>query len=525
MASVGDVTSSSTLWAVPSKEWVIQPKPKPGRKPKKDTQVQPVPDNETDVKGRRVQNRAAQRAFRERKQSQLAELQARIQLYEQGEIERNVALQNIAKKLKEENESLRQENSLLRERMEKIGEERTSTKENDKKRWRDKSPSVESPSVPQRKKYRVGSESPRVTLNSLTVSYLPSPPSMASTPEASGMMEAQFSSLQYEPHQDHIRTPLPSLLELTGNSGTISVGNHFPTYDCGFCEQAGPCVCREFDAEVPSHMGPSFGKPVEYAPPVTARSEIPSSAPSILDDLPDYQPPVPLRRKSTKQNTNSIFPVVPPSDSLPTSSLATCSGDPQNCMACADDNFGKAFCTAIEDIVAGQSQCANCPQDRQCNAFASTSSHRCSAHCGCPSASDRNVMIPTNDAWRQLKAHPNVAFADLSLLADVVSRRSKCAGPRVMISPPPDSIAPDRIAMSATSSASYANPDPTPVSMMPGPRAHFLKGGARPQGSSPPPRLVPEEILMECGRRRVREVHPEGVREALRLLDAKLSRP
>jgi hypothetical protein len=50
---------------------------------------------------------AAQRAFRERKQSQLADLQARLTQYEQGEIERNVALQNVAKKLKDENERLK----------------------------------------------------------------------------------------------------------------------------------------------------------------------------------------------------------------------------------------------------------------------------------------------------------------------------------------------------------------------------------------------------------------------------------
>ena len=73
-------------------------------------------------------SRAAQRAFRERKQSQLAELQARVQQYEQGEIERNVALQNIAKRLKEENDKLRKENSLLKEKVAQFEAERSSVK-------------------------------------------------------------------------------------------------------------------------------------------------------------------------------------------------------------------------------------------------------------------------------------------------------------------------------------------------------------------------------------------------------------
>ncbi len=67
---------------------------------------------------------AAQRAFRERKQSQLAELQARVQSYEQGEIERNVALQNIAKKLKDENEQLRRENEALKDELQRLKSER-----------------------------------------------------------------------------------------------------------------------------------------------------------------------------------------------------------------------------------------------------------------------------------------------------------------------------------------------------------------------------------------------------------------
>ena len=42
--------------------------------------------------------------------------------------------------------------------------------------------------------------------------------------------------------------------------------------------------------------------------------------------------------------------------------------------------------------------------------------------------------------------------------------------------------------------------------------------------SSPPPVLVPQEELRECGRRRIREVDAAGVRDALRILDAQFGR-
>ena len=124
--------------------------------------------------------RAAQRAFRERKQSQLAELQARVQQYEQGEIERNVALQNIAKRLKEENEKLRKENLLLKEKLTQSEQECTHLKDAAKKRLREESLS-RSPGphldAPLRKK-------PRLTTDALnTLSQVTAiPPSYISSP-------------------------------------------------------------------------------------------------------------------------------------------------------------------------------------------------------------------------------------------------------------------------------------------------------------------------------------------------------
>ncbi|TFK89639.1 hypothetical protein K466DRAFT_544948 [Polyporus arcularius HHB13444] len=526
--------SSAKLWATASKEWVIPAKPKPGRKPKKDVAPPPPENTETDAKGRRVQNRAAQRAFRERKQSQLAELQARVQQYEQGEIERNVALQNIAKRLKEENEKLRNENNVLKEKVAQYEAERSSLK-----RPRDDyspQPPYDLTQSPAKKRSRASVD----LLSSLTQTSFP-PTAYASSPSA-------ISSADSDMHSSFSPVPMPpsardaplfsqnyglnGIFELatSGKSSLFEPGGSLDTFDCGFCNDNTPCVCRELAlqhvAERMSAVGVASMKletADQNAAPTTASPVIaPPQPSSILDNLPAYQPPIPLRRRTHNPSLQPIFPITLPAAESSKPEVPSCTGDPANCLACADDAFGKAFCAAISQSVAGSSPCKDCP-GRCENGSGNCSSARGSSGgcCGNPAACGRSngdhgpssaaaaapltssllmsepltttETIPCDAAWRQIKSHPNAAFTDLSLLADVVARRSKCTGPRVEISPAPGSITPER--------------------------------GRQRTRTSSPPQLVPQEVLVKCGRQRVREVMADGVRDALRLLDARFAVP
>ncbi|RMZ92045.1 hypothetical protein DV736_g687, partial [Chaetothyriales sp. CBS 134916] len=65
-------TSASTLLSLTSKEWIVPPRPKPGRKPATDT-----PPSR-----RKAQNRAAQRAFRERRAARVSELEEHLKQVE-----------------------------------------------------------------------------------------------------------------------------------------------------------------------------------------------------------------------------------------------------------------------------------------------------------------------------------------------------------------------------------------------------------------------------------------------------------
>lgn len=117
---------------------------------------------------------------------------------------------------------------------------------------------------------------------------------------------------------------------------------------------------------------------------------------------------------------------------------------------------------------------------------------------------DKDKEIPTNDAWARLKAHPNIAFADLALLADVVARRTKCTGTRVLLSPTPERDVDIERVQSQSDEGEGEEMD---------------EQAAGASAMHPHPTLVPHEALVRCGRERLMRVQAEGVRDALAMLD------
>ncbi|KAI5958123.1 hypothetical protein KGF57_002931 [Candida theae] len=100
-----------------SKEWVLPPRPKPGRKPSVDTPASK----------RKAQNRAAQRAFRERRATRVQELEEKLMEVEKEKDIKEMALINTINKLKAENsfltksmEQVRQEMAMFRASQEEM---------------------------------------------------------------------------------------------------------------------------------------------------------------------------------------------------------------------------------------------------------------------------------------------------------------------------------------------------------------------------------------------------------------------
>ena len=304
-----------------------------------------------------------------------------------------------------------------------------------------------------------------------------------------------------------------------GSKASEFGGTHsMETFDCGLCTDGTSCVCHEMTLDTPTTPFKTEATETTASLAPIALPPVPQiGAQSILDNLPPYQPPVPLRRRPNVRPLRSLFPVVPLSNDLssrvtPTRS-ADCSGDPSNCLACAGDVFGQAFCAAVGESLSAGGPCVDCPYGAE---HTTDGLHSNLSQEGGNSAE----TIPTSDAWRQLKSHPNVSFADLTLLAEVVARRSKCTGPTVVISPPPGSVTPER-----TSSPVLPKDRPVvgvddDVIRLSDPHSHYhMKERERSACSSP--HLASEE-LVRCSRTRsVREVHAAGVREALALLDSR----
>ena len=361
---------------------------------------------------------------------------------------------------------------------------------------------------------------------STPMALTPSTPSLVSSPSSINPSENGFPPPQtLSSAETNVVFPaaistLDSIFNFPSGSkaSELSSTHGMSAFECGLCTDRTPCVCREMALNTPTT---SFKTEATEATASLAPVALPPapqiSAQSILDNLPPYQHPVPLRRRPEVRPLRSLFPVVPlpqnHSQITPTSS-AECSGDPSNCLACADDVFGQAFCAAVGESLATGGPCLDLPRDTK-HTDPDSSHSNLSQEGGKPAET-----IPTSDAWRQLKSHPNVSFADLTLLAEVVARRSKCTGPTVVISPPPGSITPER-SSSPVSKGRPAEGVDNGVVLLSDPHSHYhMKERERSACSSP--HLVSEEELVQWSRTRsVREVHAAGVRDALALLDSR----
>jgi AP-1-like transcription factor len=432
----------------------------------------------------------------------------------------------VAKHLKEENDRLHVENAQLKEKISTYERELLAQKADENKRCRDNpSADIVDPDPPNKRSRLAVKTTPAFQVpTSTTIALTSSTPSLVSSPDSNVSSENGLSPLPAPSSAQGSATFPPTVSTLDsifsfppGPKAPVFGSTHsIEVFECGFCIDGTSCVCREMTLRTPEAP---FNAEAAERPDSSVQVALPSApqivAPSILDNLPPYLPPVPLRRSPAVRPLRSLFPVVPlsgnPSRATPTTA-ADCSGDPSNCLACADDVFGQAFCAAVGESLAAGGPCADCPRGTQCADNAPSDASR--------EGSDPAETIPTSDAWRQLKSHPNVSFADLTLLAEVVARRSKCTGPTVVISPPPGSFTPER------PSSPAAPKDPPAVgvehnTVLPSdPHAHY-QGKEKERSVGSRPKLAPEEHL-RCSRpRSVREVHAAGVREALALLDSR----
>lgn len=452
--------------------------------------------------------------------------------------------------MKEENEELRKENQILWDKIARLEQERNEFLDKDKKRAYDDT-STSSPSFlltdnSATKRARIDEDKQEALPLSLGPSFRSSSSSLVSSPDDTAPAGG-FSPGGHESHSRHSNFPTPppisnhlSFVTINETTSALDSQDIVEPFNCLLCSPDAPCVCREVTVQATANSNSSLHQLPPQSKDLNQQSIIsldqsvhldtpPIASGSILDNLPAFQASVPIRRRTGTSRANPVFPVTPLA-TRSSSSAPKCSGDPDNCIACADDNFGKAFCQAIGHTLNSTLPCVDCPKRTNqtdeilvggcCGDISKCGSCGIAPLISSATPSRGSETIPTDDAWRQLKSHPNVAFADLTLLAEVVARRSKCTGSRVVISPALGSATPD---LSNNKLLCYHEPIPAKEDqsvLLTDPHEHFRQ---KQRQRESPPQLVPQNILIECGRRRMREVNADGVREALRLLDQKFA--
>ncbi|RYP03276.1 hypothetical protein DL765_010556 [Monosporascus sp. GIB2] len=218
MAAVTLASAGPPKCSITSKEWVIPPRPKPGRKPATDT-----PPTK-----RKAQNRAAQRAFRERRAARVGELEEQLEEQREEHEHAQQELRSQVQSLDAEVQNLRTRCMSLESMLERERSERSRIEtelESFKQRWRDETSSVFSRnSLP-----ALRSRAPSVRIH------------MSRHQAPRGSIASNAS--------DHRNSTAFSISQIISPPDTSSSSASAPQQapadpsGCGSCSSAGPCAC------------------------------------------------------------------------------------------------------------------------------------------------------------------------------------------------------------------------------------------------------------------------------------------
>ncbi|WFD03144.1 hypothetical protein MOBT1_001833 [Malassezia obtusa] len=401
----------------PSKEWVLPARGKPGRKPAA----------EVPLTKRKAQNRASQRAFRERRHAYLTELEEKVARYEAREIDANVQMQRIALQCREEANQLRQKNEALLARCEQLEQQ------------------VKTLAQP-----RADARLPSGCL----------PPKHESPPASDSFLPTHAPSPSYAPRPSPgsgaaAQTPTHTLSQLTSSlrhSDSPSDAEDIDL-DCGFCPDQGLCVCRgkaqfelgdeRLDTSASAAPTPSSAAtpatPASAAVPLvrvhghksrlwptTAASPAQSEAPTLHTTRVGSWAAaaslgLPRQRTSLAREPKRLW-AVEPAPSAARRSSTSCTGNPRTCGACQEDPALAEFCSAVTRSVQVPTSTQRKTPAPPSAASPAASGSGAGAPPMSPSASRESIP----HAFTRLRSHPNFGrwkgHGGLQMLAEVVSR-------------------------------------------------------------------------------------------------------
>jgi bZIP transcription factor/Minimal binding motif of Hap4 for binding to Hap2/3/5 len=359
-----------------SKEWIVPPRPKPGRKPATGT-----PPTK-----RKAQNRAAQRAFRERRAARVGELEEEIKKIEKEDEEEQTALRAHIEKLEKEIEEYRTSLTFWMQRCRGLEAElavESAAKEEAMRSSEEvsappplppRSPQVQSEEEPvQNEPEPMGcgncssisncrciqevinmqelySTTDGIENSSNKRSRSPAhgyPRSKRVKPEPADNLETDFTTTAF-PSRQLSSTPSAPVVS---TSSSTAIGD-----PCGFCTDATACVCAEMQAAAANDANAT----IDRQPHRNDAQDFALEANKEGTTLPPYSS---LRPRISQ--LSHITP--PPSDTdAPVPTLSTqhvisstnnpCINGPGTCFQCRSDPNSTLFCKSLAKSQEQQQQ-------------------------------------------------------------------------------------------------------------------------------------------------------------------------
>lgn len=290
----------------------------------------------------------AQKAFRERRQEYVSELEEKVRRLEAGEGEKCVFYQQQAQKAKVESQQLREENVALKREIEALRSELARAREGataraggqggDKGKARAAPNDFDDTTTKAKRPRRTAAVRAKAVVASATSSSPPQPAAVGThSPISSTSPEG--TSTSYD---------APAAVFFSPSTGIQSAPPVALPQRCTFCSGDANCFCAEVGYEVAPSSATAAMQIVEMAAAAAV-------SPSLVEEEPDdlafndleYEPAVPLKlRRSQNKPSTPVWAIESSSsrsNSVVAASSVVCSGDPTNCPACSDDPCVRAL--------------------------------------------------------------------------------------------------------------------------------------------------------------------------------------
>ncbi|PGH12979.1 hypothetical protein AJ79_03952 [Helicocarpus griseus UAMH5409] len=405
--------------SITTKEWVIPPRPKPGRKPATDT-----PPTK-----RKAQNRAAQRAFRERRAARVGELEEQIKEIEEENESREAAMKEHIDNISGQLEQCKIEISWWKKRCQTLeskfeSEKRAKEELMERVRSTDQGPDLLdmvaacencSSTRCQCIDDAFGISNGSGPQQDDTATKRPHSPSQT---DASKRHRPDTSRVKTEPEE--LETDFTSLFS-TNRDRKVRAPETSPSPPrlidpCGFCQDGTPCMCAEMAAEEENNAIPVNKSPERNhnRPTIQNLSQF-TPPPSEGDVLSEPLPPLSSITANNNNNNNKSNP---------------CINGPGTCGQCQADPKSTLFCKSLAASRASSAAAGGlggCCGGRGADGGCCQSQSRASTQNGDRSQSQNNtspsnpsaeqpITLSCADTYTALSRHPNFSRAtdDLS---------------------------------------------------------------------------------------------------------------